>query len=62
MDIALAIEVLLPNAEYFGSTTGNTKKDFDALVWNDERVKPSWDALKVAYAEIPEEVKFPSIR
>lgn len=59
MDIALAIEALLPKAEYFGSTTGNQKADFDNLVWNDSREKPSWKELEIAYEQIPEEIKNP---
>ena len=62
MDIALAIEALFPAANYFGSTTGNTKADFDALTWNDSRTKPSWDDLKVAYDQISTEIKNPKIR
>lgn len=59
MDIALAIEALVPNANYFGSTTGNTKKDFDALVWNDSRPKPEFTALQNAYDALAEEIKNP---
>ena len=59
MDIALALDVLLPKAEYFGSTTGNQKQDFDALTWNDQRTKPTWAALTTAYNALPDEVKNP---
>ena len=59
MDIALAIEALVPNANYFGSTTSNTKKDFDALVWNDSRPKPEFTALQNAYDALAEEIKNP---
>ena len=34
MDIALAIEALVPKANYFGSTTSNSKEDYEALIWN----------------------------
>jgi len=59
MDIALAIEALLPKAEYFGSTTGNQKADFDNLAWNDLRKKPLWEELQTAYNQIPDEIKNP---
>jgi hypothetical protein len=59
MDIALAIEVLIPSAEYFGSTTKNTKSEFDALVWNDSRQKPTWTAISNAYADLPDSIKNP---
>lgn len=62
MDIALAIEALLPSADYFGSTTGNTKEDFDALIWNDKRKKPTFKSIQDAYDLLPEEVKNPKIK
>jgi hypothetical protein len=57
MDIALGIEALLPAAEYFGSTTPNTKQSFDDLEWLDSRAKPTWKQVQDAYSELPEEVK-----
>jgi hypothetical protein len=57
MDIALAIEALVPSAEYFGSTTSNTKEDYDLLIWNDERVKPEFTALKAAYDLLVQETQ-----
>ena len=45
MDIALAIEGLLPAAQFGGSLTANTKAAYDALRWEDERPKPSWAQL-----------------
>jgi hypothetical protein len=49
MDVALAIEALLPAAEYFGSTTDNTKDSFDNLDWKDSRTKPTWKQLQDAW-------------
>ncbi|CAB4145601.1 hypothetical protein UFOVP482_15 [uncultured Caudovirales phage] len=46
MDVAMTIEVLVPAAEYYGSTTANTKECFDALDWNDERKKPTWAQME----------------
>lgn len=45
IDIALAIELLVPTAEYRGATSDNTKECFDALVWLDERPMPTWEQL-----------------
>lgn len=59
MDVALGIEALLPAAEYFGSTTANTKQCFDDLNWLDVRTKPTWAAVQAAYNTLPNEVKFP---
>ena len=59
MDIALGIEALLPAAEYFGSTTANTKECFDELNWLDTRTKPTWKQVQDAYKSLPEEIKNP---
>ena len=59
IDVGLGIEALLPAAEYFGSTTANTKKSFDDLDWQDERAKPTWAAVQAAYDALPNEVKNP---
>jgi hypothetical protein len=59
MDVALGIEALVPAAEYFGSTTANTKKSYDDLNWQDERPKPTWAAIQSAYDALPDEVKNP---
>jgi hypothetical protein len=59
IDIALGIEALLPSAEYFGSTTANTKQSFDDLNWSDSREKPTWAAVQAAYDALPDEIKNP---
>ncbi len=59
MDIALGIEALLPAAEYFGSTTANTKECFDELNWLDTRTKPTWKQVQDAYKSLPDEIKNP---
>jgi hypothetical protein len=56
MDVALGIEALLPAAEYFGSTTANTKECFDDLNWQDERPKPTWQEVVNAYEALPKEI------
>jgi len=61
MDISLGIEALLPAAEYFGSTTANTKECFDDLNWQDARLKPTWKQVQDAYNALPEEIKNPEI-
>jgi hypothetical protein len=62
IDVALGIEALLPAAEYFGSTTANTKECFDELNWQDKRTKPTWKEVQDAYAALPEEIKNPTPR
>lgn len=49
MDLALAIENLVPSAEYGGSTTANTEEAFNALLWEDERTKPTWQEIQSAW-------------
>jgi hypothetical protein len=52
MDLALAIEKIHYEAQYFGATDENTKEQFDALTWLDERKKPTWAEIQegwVAY-------------
>ncbi len=58
-DVALGIEALIPAAEYFGSTTANTKACFDELNWLDERPKPTWKQVQDAYEGLPDSIKNP---
>ena len=51
MDIALALDALVPGAAYRGSLTDNTREAFDALDWDDQRAKPDWSAVVAAAAE-----------
>jgi hypothetical protein len=60
-DVSLGIEALLPAAEYFGSTTANTKACFDELNWLDERPKPTWKQVQDAYTALPDEIKNPKL-
>ena len=60
IDVALGIEALLPAAEYFGSTTANTKQCFDDLNWLDIKPKPTWKEVLDAYHALPEDIKNPS--
>ncbi len=53
MDLALAIEKLLPAAKYFGSVTANAEASYTELVWNDTRSKPTWTAILAADASLP---------
>jgi len=52
MDIAIALDLLIPAAEYSGSLTDNSQEAFDALVWTDIRAKPTW--AEVLAADVPE--------
>jgi len=54
MDIAYALDLILPAAQYGGSLTDNTREAFDALRWEDEREKPAWADLEAAWATRPD--------
>jgi hypothetical protein len=57
MDVALSVEILIPGAKYGGSTTLNSRDQFESLRWEDDRKKPTWEQLETAWAEreiIPE--------
>ncbi|MGX9570797.1 tail fiber assembly protein [Pseudomonas sp. CFBP 5748] len=51
MDVSMAIEWLVPAAQYFGSLTDNTRDSFEMLSWNDERPKPTWENVEFAWEE-----------
>jgi hypothetical protein len=42
MNLAEAIDVLLPRAQHRGMIDDSTEAQYDALEWCDERPKPSW--------------------
>jgi len=53
MDIALAIESLIPGAKYQGSVTANTKASYTKLTWLDASDKPTWAQIQEADAALP---------
>ncbi|MCK9324154.1 MAG: hypothetical protein M0P69_01520 [Bacteroidales bacterium] len=55
-DVALAIEALVPQAKYGGSTTSNSKQQYDSLRWEDVRKKPTWEELEAVVIPEPEVV------
>jgi hypothetical protein len=50
IDIRRGIECLVPNAawDYSVNNDGGSETDYAAIVWNDERTKPSWNEIKKA--------------
>jgi hypothetical protein len=48
MDIALCIDKLLPAAQY-GGVPGTTEEEYNTLRWEDERTKPTWQAIQDAW-------------
>jgi hypothetical protein len=42
MDVALAIDGIVPGAEYIGTFEENTEEEYNNITWNDSRDKPTW--------------------
>lgn len=45
IDVSLTLNSLVPAAQYGGSLTANTQEAFDAITWEDERAKPTWQDI-----------------
>lgn len=58
MDVALAIDALIPGAQYGGSVTANTREAFDGIRWDDTRPRPTWEELQsvVIPAPVPQSI------
>jgi hypothetical protein len=52
VDITSSLDQLVPAAKYVGTLTGNTESDYNALLWEDERPKPTWEEIQVKALEI----------
>lgn len=52
MDIALALESLVPAVQYGGSLTANIREAYNALRWEDERPKPTWEEIEAAWTNV----------
>lgn len=57
MDIALVLDRLIPGGDWQGSVTANTQDAFDAIRWNDDRRKPSWAEVQIAWRAVQGEPK-----
>jgi len=47
-NVALALDRLLPAAQYGNSLTANTEAAYNALRWQDDRPKPNWADIVAA--------------
>jgi len=56
VDVALAIEKLVPHAVYYGSVTANTKQAYDNIRWKDKRAKPTWEQILKANELVKKEL------
>lgn len=50
IDIRTALEQLGTAWQFGGSVTDGTQQAWDAVTWEDERTKPTWEDLCVAHA------------
>lgn len=57
IDIAITLDKLIPAAEYGGSLTDNTKESYDALRWEDQRPKPTWEQIESEWVILSVELK-----
>ena len=62
IDIRLALENLGTGWQFGGSVTAGTQDAWDAVVWEDERDKPTWDELLEAHILYEVEAAFASLR
>jgi len=53
LDVAYALDQLLPAALYSGSLTANTESAYNAITWNDGRTKPLWSAIIAVPEYVP---------
>lgn len=48
MDVALCLHLMAsPQYKYGGSVTENTEASYNAIRWEDERPKPTWQELTI---------------
>lgn len=52
MSLAIGLENICPGSHYQGSLTSDTREAYDAIIWLDSRVKPSYDAVLVAAGSV----------
>jgi hypothetical protein len=52
MDIAYALDLLVPQAIYSGSVTANTEDAYAAIQWEDPREKPTWGMVVEAWGRL----------
>jgi hypothetical protein len=52
MSLALALDIVMPGAEYTGSLTNDTQDAYDRIVWLDARPKPTFEKVLAASAQV----------
>lgn len=51
MDIRLALSTLGDGWDIISAIQFNTEEEWDSIIWNDSRTKPTWSELEAAYAQ-----------
>lgn len=62
IDIRQALEQLGNGWQFGGSVTDGTQESWDAVVWEDAREKPTWDALCAAQSTAATAAHFSTLR
>jgi hypothetical protein len=60
--IRLALEQIGAGYQFGGSVTDGTQEAWNAVEWEDERPKPSWDELRAAHARAVQAELFATLR
>lgn len=46
MGLAVNLEKLVPGADYSGALAEDTRNAWEAIVWRDQRPKPTWEEIQ----------------
>lgn len=49
IDLAFALHLTVPEAQYTGSLSDNSIKSYDSIIWSDKREKPDYNTLDLAW-------------
>ena len=63
IDIDISLVLLIMGGEsiggysYIGSVVKNTKEEYDTIIWLDQREKPKWEQIEIAWKSIKIEIQ-----
>lgn len=61
MGLAILIEKLVPAAQYSGAFENNSRREYEDLVWEDQRPKPTWQDLQSVVVSEPLDVRLTAL-
>ena len=62
MDVVWTLQYLLPAPQYGGAIEHHTEAEYNAIRWEDNREKPSWDAIVSAWPDAEKTMMSPMER